>query len=123
MYVRTPFHHSIALIKGLPHLQCDGKFCGCNSDFCNRTKTDWNIVSFGFDENDRTFTIHVDSSFKYRGVYKFQMNLDSLFKSELTLKFDETRIKEISRPIEIHDVGELQNFTIRHSIYISIISS
>ena len=122
MYSFSPLYRLIK-IKGLPHLQCDGKFCGCNSDFCNRTKTDWNIDSFDFDENDKIFTIHVDSSFKYRGVYKFQMNLDSLFKSELTLKFDETRIKEISHPIEIHDVGELQNFTIRHSIYISIISS
>ena len=103
-------------IKGLPQLQCDGKVCGCNSDFCNRTKTDWNIDSFGFDANDKTFTIHVDSSFKYRGVYKLQMNLDSLFKSELTLKFDETRITEISDPIAIHDVGELQNISIRHSI-------
>ena len=103
-------------IKGLPHLKCDGKSCGCNNDYCNTTKRDWNIVSFDFDKNDQTFTIHVDSSFKYRDVYKFQINLDSKFESELTLKFDETRIKEISHPIEIHDVGELQNITIRHSI-------
>ena len=51
------------------------------------------------------------------------MNLDNFFKSELTLNFDETRIKEISHPIEINDVGKLQNFTIRHSIYIRIVSS
>ena len=79
-------------------------------------RKNWNIDSFDFDKNYKTFTIHVDSRFKYRGEYKFQMNLDSKFESELTLKFDETRIKEMSYPIEIHDVGELQNFTIRHSI-------
>ena len=103
-------------IKGLSRLQCDGKSCGCNNDYCNSTKRDWNIVSFDFDENDQTFTIHFDSNFKHWGVYKFQMNLDNFFKSELTLKFDETRIKEISQPIEIHDVGESNNITIRHSI-------
>ena len=122
MYYFTSLYCLIK-IKGLPHLKCDGKSCGCNNDYCNSTKRDWNIVSFDFDENDQTFTIHFDSNFKHRGVYKFQMNLDNFFKSELTLKFDETRIKEISQPIEIHDVGELQNFTIRHSIEIKTISS
>ena len=50
------------------------------------------------------------------------MNLDIKFKSELTLKFDETRIKQITKPIEIHDVGGPKsdlgkNITIRQSIY------
>ena len=114
---------STTVIKGLPSLKCNGKLCGCKSDSCNSTKKNWNIVSFDFDKNDKSFTIHVDSNFKYRDEYKFQMNLDSFFESELTLKFDETRIKEMSHPIEIHDVGGLQNFTLRHSICIRIISS
>ena len=121
-YLTRP-NPSTTVIKGLPHLQCDGKLCGCNDDNCNTTKKNWNIDSFDFDENDKTFTIHVDSSFKYRGVYKFQINLDGYFESELTLKFDETRIKEISDPIKIHDVGESKNITIRYSIYSKLLAS
>ena len=75
------------LSQGISWLYCDGKRCGCDNKICERVKNNLKIQKFGFNAKEETFSFYVDKNFDYGKVYKFQMDLDVFFKSELTLSF------------------------------------
>ena len=75
------------LSEGISWLYCDGERCGCDNKRCEGVKNNLKIWKFGFDAKEETFSLYVDKNFDYGKVYKFQMDLDDFFKSELTLSF------------------------------------
>jgi hypothetical protein len=70
----------------------DSKGCGCSSEKCIKRRTKLRIKNFRFDKEDKTLTLDLHADFVYSTTYYFHMNLDSIFKSTLTLKFDITTI-------------------------------
>ena len=86
--ITNPYFSTFFMKNGIEDLKCDGKGCGCKTSVCNRVKNKLRITDFEFDQKDNTFTLNLDRNFNYNKVYRFEMNLDSLFKSELTLSFN-----------------------------------
>jgi hypothetical protein len=68
------------------------KGCGCSSENCEKRRTDFRVENFRFDKEEKTLTLELHANFDYTKIYHFQMNLDTSFKSMLTLKFDVTTI-------------------------------
>ena len=86
--ITNPYFSTFFMKNGIEDLKCDGEGCGCNTSVCNRVKNKLRIVDFEFDQKDNTFTLNLDKNFNYDKVYRFEMNLDVFFKSELTLSFN-----------------------------------
>ena len=86
--ITNPYFSTFFMKNGIEDLKCDGEGCGCDTSVCNRVKNKMQIVDFEFDKKDNTFTLNLDKNFNYNKVYRFEMNLDVLFKSELTLSFN-----------------------------------
>jgi len=82
------YFYNFFLSKGKSKLYCDGKRCGCDNTICDEQRKKLKIIDFGFNEENKTFSLHLDKDFDYERVYKFQMNLDIFFKSQLTLRFN-----------------------------------
>jgi len=79
------------LSEGKSHLYCDGKRCGCDNTICDEQRKKLKIIDFGFNAKNKTFSLHLDKDFDYQRVYKFQMDFDTFFKSQLTLRFNVTK--------------------------------
>ena len=88
MNITNSYFSAFFMKNGIEDLKCDGEGCGCNTSVCNRVRNKLRIVDFEFDKEDNTFTLNLDRNFNYNKVYRFEMNLDVLFKSELTLSFN-----------------------------------
>jgi hypothetical protein len=86
--ITNPYFSTFFMKNGIEDLKCDGEGCGCNTSVCNRVKNKLHLVDFEFDQEDNTFTLNLDTNFNYNKVYRFEMDLDVLFKSELTLTFN-----------------------------------
>ena len=85
--ITNDFFFNFFLSQGISWLYCDGKRCGCDNKICEGVKNNLKIRKFGFNAKEETFSFYVDKNFDYGKVYKFQMDLDDFFKSELTLSF------------------------------------
>ena len=90
--ITNPYFSAFFMKNGPEDLKCDGEGCGCNTSVCNGVKNKLRIVNFEFDQKDNTFTLNLDRNFNYNKVYRFEMNLDVLFKSELTLSFNSFKV-------------------------------
>ena len=86
--ITNTYFSTFFMKNGIEDLKCDGEGCGCYTSVCNRVKNKLRIVDFEFDQKDNTFTLNLDRNFNYNNVYLFEMDLDVLFKSELTLSFN-----------------------------------
>jgi len=86
--ITNPYFSTFFMKNGIEDLKCDGEGCGCKTSVCNRVKNKLRIIDFEFDQKDNTFTLNLDRNFDYNKVYRFEMNLDVRFKSELTLSFN-----------------------------------
>ena len=85
--ITNDYFLNFLLGRGISWLYCDGKRCGCDNKICEGVKNNLKIRKFGFDAKEKTFSLYVDKNFDYGKVYKFQMNFDEFFTSELTLSF------------------------------------
>ena len=85
--ITNDFFFNFFFSEGISWLYCDGERCGCDNKRCEGVKNSLKIRKFGFDAKEKTFSLYVDKTFDYGNVYKFQMDLDDFFKSELTLSF------------------------------------
>ena len=68
------------------------KGCGCDKQSCKNKRNSIRIEDFKFDRENETLTLDLFANFNYTKIYHFQMNLDSKFKSMLTLEFDITTV-------------------------------
>ena len=84
---KAHYFFNFFLSKGKSQLYCDEKRCGCDNTICDEQRKKLKIIDFGFNAKNKTFSLHLDRNFDYDRVYKFQMNFDIYFKSELTLRF------------------------------------
>ena len=85
---KANYFFNFFLSEGKSQLYCDGIRCGCDNTICDGERKKLKIIDFGFNAENKTFTLHLDKDFDYDRVYKFQMNFDKFFKSQLTLRFN-----------------------------------
>ena len=86
--IKNAYFYNFFLSEGKSKLYCDGKRCGCENTICDEQRKKLKIIDFGFNAQNKTFSLHLDKDFDYNRVYKFQMDLDIFFKSQLTLRFN-----------------------------------
>jgi len=89
--ITNDFFFNFFLSEGISWLYCNGERCGCDNKICEGMKNNLKIRKFGFNAKEKTFSLYVDKNFDYGQVYKFQMDLDVFFTSELTLRFHDTK--------------------------------
>ena len=66
----------------------------CQDKNCKDKKKEWGLLDHTFNEKNKTLNLYLDTSFHYTRPYLFKLCYNSKFKSQLTLRFNVTKILE-----------------------------
>ena len=66
----------------------------CQDKNCKDKKKQWGLLDHIFNEKNKTLNLYLDTSFHYTRPYLFKLCYNAKFKSQLTLRFNITKILE-----------------------------
>ena len=66
----------------------------CQDKNCKDKKKEWGLLDHTFNEKNKTLNLYLDTSFHYTRPYLFKLCYNAKFKSQLTLRFNITKILE-----------------------------
>ena len=66
----------------------------CQDKNCKDKKKEWGLLDHTFNEKNKTLNLYLDTSFDYTRPYLFKLCYNAKFKSQLTLRFNITKILE-----------------------------
>ena len=64
----------------------------CQDKNCKDKKKEWGLLDHIFNEKNKTLNLYLDTSFHYTRPYLFKLCYNAKFKSQLTLRFNVTKI-------------------------------